>query len=859
MNKKQKIQHQAAGKEPSFSLITLMVFLSGMASLVYQLLWMRQLGLLFGNTSQASSVTLAAFFIGLGLGSWWWGQRMRACANPLRVYAFLEFAIAGTALIYFPLLAIFHWIYPWFYQSLAGDAALFSIKILLSLLLIFPPAFFMGGTIPVIGQAAIQRASAFGMAAAFLYATNVLGAALGVGLGAFFLIPSVGFQASYAITILISVGVGGIAWWLARGSQSAVVPPGSDEDAAVGEEERVSLSKFGRALIGLLCFFSGFLVLALEVTWIRIFAQVHENSVYSFAIVLIVVLLCLAIGSAISSFLSKRSGNPMVMLGALVLTGGLSLLAGPYLLMQATNELQPVQTIESWGEHVASLFRMSFGGIGLVVIALGTIFPFLMKMAERFHEQPGQKLGWMFLLNTLGAILGSLLCGFVFLPYLGMWQTFAILTAVYLVIAAVLPIGWGKSSLVCRGLAVVALALLFSKLNPSHLPVMGFASADDSREILEVWEESDATVAVLERADGHRSIVVNAAYSLGSTAAFAEQANQSRIPLYLFPKTESICFIGLGTGISAGAALDDAFPNVKRIVSCELSEAVVEAAQRWIPEAMTGGIFTDPRSTILIEDGRHYLMATGETFDMINADLFLPYRRGTGSLYSRDLYELAKKRLNPGGVYVQWLPLYQITSDEFAVIAKTMLESFDQVSMWRNNFFPGAEKVALVGQMETAPVEVPPGGDKEAMKRAVEGLQLFSASPDMVQVEPESIAFFYAGNLTEAARLFEGFPVNTDNRPFIEYEAPIGFRKVAAFDDVIWNVGPKLVNWIARIFEAAPLTEDPIFKGHPPEILSQIRSGEAFHQAMVYASAREVLKAQTAWEAFKKYWRAGAR
>ena len=123
---------------------------------------------------------------------------------------------------------------------------------------------------------------------------------------------------------------------------------------------------------------------------------------------------------------------------------------------------------------------------------------------------------------------------------------------------------------------------------------------------------------------------------------------------------------------------------------------------------MTGGIFTDPRSTILIEDGRHYLMASNQTFDMINADLFLPYRRGAGSLYSLDHYQAAAERLNPDGIFVQWLPLYQITETEFGVIARTMLEAFEQVTLWRNNFTPGNEKVALIGQRTKKPLPIPP-------------------------------------------------------------------------------------------------------------------------------------------------------
>lgn len=226
-------------------------------------------------------------------------------------------------------------------------------------------------------------------------------------------------------------------------------------------------------------------------------------------------------------------------------------------------------------------------------------------------------------------------------------------------------------------------------------------------------------------------------------------------------------------------------------------------------------------------------MASDERFDIINADLFLPYRPGTGSLYNLGHYQTVAERLNPDGVFAQWLPLYQITSDEFGVIARTMLEAFEQLTMWRNNFEPGGEKLALIGQMQKGPIALPPGGDAEFMRRAIDGLQRVGVSPDMVRVEPESVAFYYAGNLSAADELFRDYPVNTDDRPVIEYQTPRGFREVAAHDEVIWCVGPKFIDWVERIFEAAPLQSDPVWQGLPDELLHQARAGEAFHQAMV--------------------------
>ncbi len=838
--------------EQSGGVIVLLVFASGFAGLIYQVLWMKQLGLLFGNTSHAAAATLAAFFAGLGAGSWWWGKRVSTAERPLRLYAWLEFGIAISALTYFVVLKIFHAIYPALYGSISGTHWMLMVKFALALFLVFPAAFFMGGTVPAIGQAAIRQPERLGGTGALLYGVNTLGAALGVGFAAFTLVPALGFTMTYLVSLAISLGVGAVAWRL-----PAPVELPKPAKAISNEKSKVVVSRSEQIAVAGLCFFSGFVILALEVVWTRIFAQVHENSVYSYAIILIVVLVGLAIGAGISSLVSRFVRNPWAALGVMTLVGGALLVIGPKLLMHVTDDLTPVSSLEPWNEYVSGLFHTGIRGVGFVVIAMGTVFPFLMKLAERGDAAPGWKLGRLLAINTAGAIVGALLCGFVMLPVFGMWKTLQILTAIYLLVGLLLPMGWGKLGIIVRVMGVGCLALVFTALSPVGLPVTGGGSDTEDDKVLQAWEGSDGTVTVVEKPDGNIVIKVNSDYNLGSISAYLEQVYQARIPLHLFPETESICFIGLGTGISAGAALDDRFPNVKRVLTCELIPAVVEASEKWIPKEMTGGLFSDPRSTILIEDGRHFLQATDEKFDMINADLFLPYQRGAGSLYSLDHYRVAASRLNEDGVFVQWLPMYQLTEFEFGVIARTMLEAFGDVTMWRNDIKPGEEKVALIGRRKSSPFVVPPSGG-EAMAAAVEELSWQDASSEIL-VAPESMPFLYAGNLTKSKKLFSNYPINTDDHPVIEYQTPKTFRKVAETDKVIWCVGPKLTGWIDRLLEAGPPDQDPSWAGHPESSHHLIQAGASFHRAMVVKVMGDYVAAETEWQTFLREWRAGAK
>ena len=825
---------------------------SGAAGLIYQVLWMKQLGLLFGNTAQASSTTLAAFFAGLAIGSWWWGGRVSRSANPLRTYARLELGIAITALIYYFILGLFYWVYTAAYQATANDMALLAIKFAMAVVLIFPPAFFMGGTLPAMGQYLIRRSTQFGRTSAALYGANTLGAAIGVVAAAFVLVPTLGFSLTYAAAIAISLGVGLTTWRMSANAGPSAFEPLADEEPHLPASHGLH-----PMMIGLLCFASGFGVLALEVLWTRMFAQVHENSVYAFAVMLAVALGGLAIGAWISSLLARLNRSPVKILAVLFTLAGGALVAGPTLFMTATDDMQTVSSLESWPAYVGRVFGMGIGGIGAVVVALGTIFPFIMKVQERRRGKPGQSLGKLLAINTFGSILGALVCGFVLLPRLGMWRSMLWITAGYLALGVLVPRGRRATAVLCRGACLGLGVLLFTRADPSALPATGASPQQADESVIETWEGSDCTVSVVQKPWASVALKINSGYTLGSTGAYYDQINQSHVPLNVFRNTRRLFFLGVGTGISVGAAIDPRFKNVQGVVACELVPEVIEAAKKYIPAHMTGGAFTDPRVRIRLEDGRQYLRVCDEHFDMINADLFLPYRRGAGSLYSLDHYRAAKRKLTPRGVYVQWLPLFQLTESEFGIIARTMLEAFDQVTLWRGNFDPGHEIVALVGQVEARPILASPHSTKRQMLEAVAQLDWQTVRPDLAAPEAPTITFFYGGNLTAARKLFEQYSINTDDRPLIEYQTPRTFRD-RGDDPIIWFVGPRIADLIDAIFERCPLDADPALANRTPANRRLALAGAAFHRAMVYKALRQNNDSRAWWQVFLHEWQLGA-
>ena len=216
--------------------------------------------------------------------------------------------------------------------------------------------------------------------------------------------------------------------------------------------------------------------------------------------------------------------------------------------------------------------------------------------------------------------------------------------------------------------------------------------------------------------------------------------------------------------------------------------------------APSGGLFTDPRAAVRACDARNHLLGTSERYDVIIADLFVPWRAGVGSLYSREHFAAARDRLTPGGLFVQWLPLYQVSRREFDVVARTMLTVFDQVTLWRGSFSAELPFVAFVGA--TGPTTLDPIVIEGNGRHLSGGAPLPAATALAVTLP------FYAGNLSLAGGLIPPGPINTDDRPLVEYLAPVTQREERA-GTAGWFNSTELAVFLRRLAELAPPARDP--------------------------------------------------
>jgi len=832
--------------------VCVLLFFSGFASLVYQILWMKQMSLVFGSTSHATGATLAAFFTGLAAGSWFWGRRSSITTKPMAIYGWLEVGIAITALLYFLIINLYHSLYPMIYQNIESHAVLLVIKFALALFLIFPPAFCMGGTIPVMGQFFIQNPNSFGTRSAMLYGINTLGAALGATMAGFYFPLWFGFNGTCITAMAITMIVALIALKdSTKVKQFDANIENSDKNKA--ETHRSTIENL--AIYGL-CILSGFGILSLEVLWTRMFAQVLENSIYTFAAILVVVLLCLSLGAFLSSQLAKINSSPLYILAFLTLLSGISIALTPAIFMEVTDSLKIIALKGTWLEYMILIFKKTFITVGPPALILGTIFPYLMKVEESVSRSAGLSLGRLGAINTLGAIFGSLICGFIFLENFGMWRTMQIIALVYLLFSLLIPLAWDTKGLLIKSMGFICLLLTLFKMDPASLPTTSIDSNREHEEVLETYEGSDCTVAVTQNNSG-LNIKINSHYGLGGTGAYMQEKLQTDIPLLVYPKTESVFFLGMGSGITAGSALDPQFKNIKSIITCELVPEVITAAKKYVTNYkgfdFTNGLFKDKRSIVLPEDGRHYLMASKNKFDLINSDLFIPYRVGASDLYSKDHFISVKKRLNKNGVFFQWIPLYQVTEDEFGIITNTMLEVFKHVTLWRNNFQPGQEVVALVGHKDGTPLPACELDSSEDKAYAVRGKSYFDLQQLSLPFNNQTITFFYCGYVSAARSLFAHYPINSDDKPMIEYLAPRTYRN-KGMETYPWFIGPKITQLVDKILKICPPDKDPMLINRNKTNKRMPLAGAAFHRARVAEVIRDEKMCSKAWFEFLGAW-----
>ncbi|MFO0850758.1 MAG: fused MFS/spermidine synthase [Gemmataceae bacterium] len=728
--------HARAGEGPRPALVYSLFFLSGVATLVYEASWSRLVGLAAGQTAEAAAIVLAACFTGMAVGQFL-GARLVSRVSPLLGYGVAELLAAAWACL---VPAILGWVGspagPGEMETFRGSAVGRAAWCFLTLL---PATIPLGATLPLVVEYLVTRGDTrpHGPLA---YGLNTAGGLIGIVTASTFLMVVVGVRASGFLAAALSAACGLVACLAAPTRRQANTP---------GKAADVSANRTGGSSEWLtVAAISGFGILGLEVLYTRMFSLVFHNSVYTFGAVVAAFLLALSVGAILAGRLARRYSTRRIAAASFSL-GGFALAVSVAAFPRATG-----LSYFSFGETFAGYLTGVFGLVAVFVLPpvllLGMTLPAAIEEAGG-----GRAVGRVTAINTLAGAAGAITAGFVLPPLVGLWPAFGVFVVLFMVAGTVLLVR-GLSVKLAAGVAAMTSGL-------TALILAGPPDQDAGVELVRRWESAYGWVDVVRaRQTGSLAVRQNLHYRHGSTAFAAREYRQGRLPLLLHTRPAEIAFLGLGTGLTAAPAVAD--PDVERAVVVELIPEVVEAAR--LLTAANLGVVGHPKVEVHTDDARHYLLRTNRQFDVIVSDLFVPWESRTGYLYTAEFYETVRRRLKPGGLFCQWLALYQLGPAEFELIADSFASAFPHTTIWWGQYDAKYPIVALVGS------EQPLAFNPVRLESRMAALDGMPGGPDPDLRTRSDLPAFYLGDWPRdpTRRL------NTDEHPRLEFDAPVAHR-----------------------------------------------------------------------------------
>lgn len=647
----------------------LLLFASGVAALIYQVLWIKQLTLVVGVDVYAVTTGVSAFFAGLAFGGYFFGRKADQVERPLILYSILEIGVAVLGVL--ATIALAH-------------AARFPTAI--SFALVGVPAILMGGTLPVLTRSITSQVGQIGSTGGRLYAANTAGAIAGALLTSFLLIPWLGVRRTAFAAAALNLAAAIAAFFLNR----VVHSPFSAGTAPLHKNN-------SRAL--LLYAIAGGIALGYEVVWSQAIVQFMSTRSFAFSVVLATYLAGLVVGSALYSRFADRIRDTWGAFGFLIAAAGLVALLqiavlGRWLIIAQTQVEFAV--LSATGSHLAGMcarFAVAAGCIVFVpTVLLGAAFPAALQLVVK---QVGRDVGAVVALNTIGGIAGTMLAGFILVPAVGLVRSLAILV----IAAAVVGVIATRRRVV---LAVAAGTIVAAILTPSDRLARLLPGARDGNLVF--YEESaGGTVAVVEQKTPNkhfRRLYIQGVSNSGDAMPSVRYMRlQGLLPLIIHNgEPRSALVIGLGTGITAGSLLQ--FPGLEKRVCAELLPAVVRAAPLFQGNF---GAASDPRIEIRLRDGRRELLRSSERYDLITLEPPPPSAAGVVNLYSSDFYKLAASRLQHKGLLAQWLPLPTQNDEDSRSLVRSFLDVFPHASLWTTEL----HEMLLVGSFEPIELDMP--------------------------------------------------------------------------------------------------------------------------------------------------------
>jgi spermidine synthase len=812
-----------------FALVLALFFVSGASGLVYEVLWTRRLTLVFGSGLVATSAVLATFMGGLALGAWLLGRAADRGRSPFALYGWLEIGVGLYALAVPVLLAAAIPLYQVVYRRWDGAPGPVNLaRALLSAAIFLVPTVLMGGTLPALSRFVVREIRGLGEHVGRLYAVNTWGAVAGCLLAGFLLIEALGLRGLEILTAGANLAVGAVAVALGRrqGRAPSEAPRG-------GGAPEVGTAARGLVLAALAL--SGFAALGYEVVWARFLTFFMGNSTYAFTAMLGTFLVGLAAGAALAARRVDRLAEPLLAFAWVELAVGTSMAAGMVvypLTPELAGMVAAVVPGGTWAEWIAVRFTFAFAVLLVPTFFLGTTFPLAGRIYVSDVSRVGSQVGTLYAANTLGAILGSLASGFALIPGLGFRNTVVALVALNAVVAAAVALRGTAARRVAAVLASAALAAGAAVALPDAVFLSTIRRVFPREEIVYYREFPSATVFVTRSPEAERWVHFSDKRASGGTMNLPGHRFWGHLPALLADRRDTACVICFGSGITVGSVARHPFD---RIVCAEICEGIREPA-RFFPE--NHGVLDDPRVRLVTDDGRNVLLGTAQTFDVIVSEPPLLETAGVVNLFTREFYELVRERLAPGGVFCQWVPSFEFSRPQHALVLRTFLEVFPEATLWGSPLY--ADTV-LVGSRGPARLDF-----AEIARRMAEP----AVARDLAEsgiADPLELLSWFAVSAPELRAYCGPGPVLSDDRTVLDFVMPRERRRATTLRPVtFWKrplaLSPDLLRLLGRE-PVAPLVQWPDGAGGVPERLERLERARRLllkgHEAGVLGSPAE--------------------
>jgi spermidine synthase len=752
---------------------------SGFAALVYEIVWFQMIQLVIGSSAVSLAVLLGTFMGGMCLGSILLPRVVSARRHPLRVYAAIELGIgvfAVALLIGLPYI-------DRVYAAIAGTGYLaILLRGAVCAVCLLPPTILMGATLPAIArwiEATPKGISWLGL----FYGGNIAGAVCGCLLAGFYLLRLHDLVVATAVAACVNGAVSLLALILAQCTVHADEGEIHCSDAL--EEDAAAIAC--RWSVCMTIALSGATALGAEVIWTRLLSLMLGATVYTFSIILAVFLIGLGIGSGIGSLLSRTSISPRALLAGCQLLLGAAIVWTAHLLANSLPywPINPYLTQSPWHLFQLDLLRCAWALLPATCL-WGASFPLALAASAGRGGDPGRLVGSVYAANTVGAIVGAIGASLFLVHSMGTYPAQRLLIGIcgLASVCALLPYLWAPPVMVRIHVAFVILAIIagtpafvvWKKALPS-LPweLVAFGRSlpikEGNWQKLYVGEGLNSSVAVTTFGAVRNFHVSGKVEASSDPTDMKLQRMLGHIPALLHPKPRSVLIVGCGAGVTAGCFV--VHPEIERIVICEIEPLVPEEIAPHF-EKENHNVVNDPRVEIVFDDARHYILTTPQTFDIITSDPIHPWVKGSATLYTKEYFELCKRRLNPGGLITQWVPLYEtndnVVKSEFA----TFFEVFPEATVWSNNLNGQGYDVVMLGQVD------PLRTDADDIQERMQQPDHAAARQSLNDVGFETIVGLlstYAGHARDMAPWLKDAQSNRDRNLRLQYLAGMELNK----------------------------------------------------------------------------------